>query len=129
MEWWLLIPEIKNFKFPIIPPEYNYTLPSNTKSINILDHGECTIKGSRKLREFSFSCFFPAQEYSFCLCKPFGIWDYVKWIKGAYKKGSICRFIITTTDVDLWCIVDEFSYGQKQDGDIYYSLKLKEYRE
>ena len=128
MEWWLLIPDTKNFKLPIIPEDYNFTEPSTSKTIDLLNFGEYTLNGMPKAREFSFSCFFPSQEYSFCLCTPYDIWDYVKWIKSAKKQNLVCRFVITTTDIDIWCIIDEFTYGQKGDGDIYYSIKLKEYR-
>ena len=64
----MLIPDINNFKLPIIPKEYSFREPSTSKTVNLLNFGEYILNEIPKAKEISFSCFFPSQEYSLYAC-------------------------------------------------------------
>ncbi|MGL5245368.1 MAG: terminase [Sarcina sp.] len=129
MEWWILIPSCGDLKLPIAPTSYEITQGTNNKTVELLNFGEYTLHGMPKAREWTISSFFPAQEYSFCLVKPMDQWDYIKWIKTAKENNDVCKFIITSTDINYWCTIEDFSYGEQDgSGDIYYTIKFREYR-
>lgn len=65
MEIWLKQGSSR-FRFAVLPPEYEVTSESNNTQVIIHSLGEINLLGKRKLKNISFSSFFPAQKYSFC---------------------------------------------------------------
>ena len=65
MEIWLKQDKTQ-FRFAVLPPEYELTSESNNTQVNVNALGEINLIGKRKLKNVSFSSFFPKQQYYFC---------------------------------------------------------------
>lgn len=117
---------------PITPRQYEIRTSQNNKIIDILDFGEAMLFGNARLKQLSFSSFFPHPKHDY----PFVIGDVktpiecvdllTKW-KEAKKT---IRVIITDSPLNLMMGLREFTY-REQDGtrDIYYKLSFIEYKE
>lgn len=128
MEMWLNQADTK-FQFPIFPSEFEINGKAITNTSNILNKGEILIFGGAGLRSTEISSFFPSKVYPFCAYKDLKApYDYVDLLEGWYKKGLVLRYIITETNVNWECMIEDFKYGKK-DGtkDVYFTLSLKEY--
>lgn len=122
----------EKFTIPITPREYEVRTSQNNKIIDILDFGEAMLFGNARLKQLSFSGFFPHPKHDY----PFVIGDVktpiecvellTKW-KEAKKP---IRVIITDSPLNLMMGLREFTYREK-DGtrDIYYKLSFIEYKE
>lgn len=129
MEFWLRQDE-ERFRFPVIPSEYNIPNGINVDTFNVESFGEISFIGKSKLSNISISSFFPNEKYNFCQYSDFPEpYECVKLIKGWQQSGKPIRFIITETDVNMLCIIESFTYGEKYgDRDVYFTLELREYR-
>ncbi|MHB9947323.1 terminase [Clostridium botulinum] len=128
LEFYLKTP-YEVIQFPVAPQEFTVNFPSLNKTINVLNFGEVPILGANALRTWTISSFFPAQEYSFCQCKPKEPMWYCKLIDSMKYHKTPCRFIVTTTRLNSACSIEEFNWGVK-DGtrDIYFTLSFKEHK-
>lgn len=117
------------FKFAVLPPEYEVTSESNNTQVNINALGEVNLIGKRKLKNVSFSSFFPSQTYSACEYSSFpSPRESVKIIEQMKNKG-VLRLIMTGTPINMECTIENFTWGEN-DGtkDINFTLEFKEYR-
>lgn len=127
MEIWLKQDDIK-YRFPILPSEYEIINDSNNTQVNIHDLGEINLLGKRKLKNISFSSFFPSQLYSFCQYTNFiNPKEAVALIEKIQNNG-VLRLIMTGI-ITIECTIENFTWGEN-DGtkDINFTLDLKEYR-
>ncbi|MBV7275452.1 hypothetical protein JMF89_05560 [Clostridiaceae bacterium UIB06] len=136
MEFWLIQDE-KNFRFPVLPSEFNIPNEINVDTFNVENFGEISFIGKSKLSNISISSFFPNEKYNFCQYSNFPKpYECVKLIKDWQQSGKPIRFIITEADaiqgvrdVNMLCIIESFIYGEKYgDRDVYFTLELREYR-
>lgn len=128
MEIWLR-QGITKFRFAVLPPEYEVTSESNNTQVVINSLGEINLLGKRKLKNISFSSFFPAQKYDFCEYTTFPApMESVKCIE-KMKNNGVMRLTMTGTPVNIDCTIENFTWGEN-DGtkDINFTLELKEYR-
>lgn len=128
MEIWLRQGTTK-FRFAVVPPEYEVTSESNNTQVDINSLGEINLLGKRKLKNISFSSFFPAQKYSFCAYTTFPApMESVKLIE-SMKNNGVMRLTMTGTPVNMDCTIESFTWGEN-DGtkDINFTLEFKEYR-
>ncbi len=128
MEMWLNQADTK-FQFPVFPSEFEINGSAITNTSNILNKGEILIFGGRGLRNTEVSSFFPNKYQSYCAYKNLRApYDCADLLESWRKKGLILRFIITETNVNFECMIEDFKYGKK-DGtkDVYFTLSLKEY--
>ncbi len=128
MEIWLRQGMTK-FRFAVVPPEYEVTSESNNTQVVINSLGEINLLGKRKLKNISFSSFFPAQKYSFCAYTTFPApMESVKLIE-SMKNNGVMRLTMTGTPVNMDCTIESFTWGEN-DGtkDINFTLEFKEYR-
>lgn len=127
MEIWLK--GSKKVRIPVLPPGYKVTSAENDQTVVVIGIGEVVLRGKRKLREISFSSFFPSQyDSSYCDVIPKKPRKYVDEIEKMKRAGSI-KLIITGTPINFRCRITEFDYGEEDGtGDISYTLTFKEYR-
>lgn len=128
MEIWLKQNK-KSFRFAVLPPEYELTSESNNTQVVINKLGEISLIGKRKLKNVSFSSFFPKQKYGFCQYTTFPTpKESVKTIEAMKNKG-VLRLTITGTPINMDCTIESFTWGEN-DGtkDINFTLEFKEYR-
>lgn len=128
MEIWLR-QGVTKFRFAVLPPEYEVISESNNTQVVINSLGEINLLGKRKLKNISFSSFFPAQKYSFCEYTAFPApMESVKHIE-SMKNNGVMRLTMTGTLVNMDCTIESFTWGEN-DGtkDINFTLEFKEYR-
>lgn len=128
MEIWLR-QGTASFRFAVLPSEYQLTSESNHTQVEVNSLGEINLLGKRKLKNISFSSFFPKQKYSFCEYTSFPTpMESVKLIEDM-KNNGVLRLIMTGTPVSMDCTIESFLWGEN-DGtkDINFTLELKEYR-
>lgn len=129
MEVWLKS-STKRFQLPVIPSEYTVTGERGDESVDINSIGEVDLAGSRKLRQVSWSCFFPS-EYDGSYCQYGGLKSprkSVELIEQMMHAGPV-KVIITGTPCKFWARITSFEWGERDgSGDIYYSITLKEHR-
>lgn len=128
MEIWLKQGET-NFRFAVLPSEYELTSESNNTQVMVNSLGEINLLGKRKLKNISFSSFFPKQKYSFCEYTTFQTpKESVKLIE-KMKNNGVLRLTMTGTPVNMDCTIENFTWGENDGtGDINYTLEFKEYR-
>ncbi len=128
MEIWLK-QGMTSFRFAVLPPEYEVTSESNNTQVMINTLGEINLLGKRKLKNISFSSFFPEQKYSFCEYTTFPTpMESVKLIE-KIKNNGVLRLIMTGAPINMDCTIESFTWGEN-DGtrDINFALEFKEYR-
>lgn len=128
MEIWLKQGKT-NFRFAVLPSEYELTSESNNTQVIVNSLGEINLLGKRKLKNISFSSFFPKQKYSFCEYTTFPTpKESVKLIE-KMKNNGVLRLTMTGTPVNMDCTIESFTWGEN-DGtkDINFTLEFKEYR-
>lgn len=118
---------------PIIPenmPELSQIYKNSTfESIN----GELNLIGTKALRTVSFSCFFPNKKYSFIRPKSKeDCWVYVSFFNKYASNRMPIRMILVDNNnreiSNMAYTVESFNCFVDRQGDIQYSLDLKEYR-
>lgn len=128
MEIWLK-QDSKKFRFAVLPSEYELTSESNNTQVIVNSLGEINLIGKRKLKNISFSSFFPKRKYYFCQYTSFPApKESVKTIE-EMKNNGVIRLTMTGTPVNMECTIETFTWGEN-DGtkDINFTLELKEYR-
>jgi hypothetical protein len=121
---------LNDIQFPVLPPHISVTAKQNNGTVHINNFGEFSMLGKTTLKTVSFSAFFPAQQYDFCMCNLDGSPnDYVSQIETMRTNNTICQFSISGTPINMTCTIESFVYGYN-DGtdDISFTISLKEYR-
>lgn len=132
MEIWLKLDDknVKDFRFPVVPNDFDFETSNIINSSNITKLGEVGFYGGDNLSPLEINSFFPSKNYSFCQYSDFPKpLECVAYIKKLMKDKRIPRLIYTDTDINIPVLIESFNYGRK-DGtqDIYFTLKFKEYR-
>lgn len=132
MEFWLTYNNGKEkFQLPVPPPNYSVKNSTAINTVNINDFGEFALIGKQKLKDIPpISSFFPNRKYSFCQYSGFPKpYECVALIEKWRSSGKPIRLVITNTNINLSCCIEDFEYGER-DGtsDVYFTLSLKEYR-
>lgn len=128
MEIWLKQND-KNFRFTIVPPEYELSSESNNTQVVINALGEINLLGKRKLKSITLSSFFPAQNYYFCQYTSFPPPQESVAIIEKMKNNGVLHLVMTETPINMDCTIESFVWGEN-DGtkDINFSIEFKEYR-
>lgn len=128
MELWLK--GKRSVRIPVLPSEYSVSSEQENTSVNVIGLGEVTLRGKRKLREISFSSFFPSR-YDSSYCEYSAISSpqaYVNAIEKMKQNGTV-KLLITGTPLSFRCTIESFQWGENDGtGDIAYTITLKEYR-
>lgn len=125
----------KKMVIPVNPEEIKVSYPTDNKEYDVIGIGKVVVPRKPALKEVSWDSFFPANTR-----EPYVEHDayypneYMKKIESAMKKKQKIRLIITRSelyDMNMRCIISDFETTDKggEPGDMYYSIKLQEYRD
>lgn len=131
MEIWLKTEDNSvNFRFPIVPVEYDFNESEIINSNNITKLGEIISSGGSNLGDIEISSFFPVREYSICQYKNFPApYDCVDIIKRLKKYKTPPRLILTETNINIPIKIESFTYGKKDGaGNVAFTIRFKEFR-
>lgn len=122
----------KKIKIPINPSEISITAPTNNKTYEVLSKGEVVVQMPSGLKEVSFESYVSNNDEPFT-DGSISPRSFVKALQKAMDKKIKGRLIISRSDLfdtNMRCIIEEFTTKDKggEPDDIYYSIKLKEYR-
>lgn len=114
---------------PVMPDSFNISVSNKNGVVSINNDGDYNMIGKTGLKAIAITSFFPAQAYDFCLCTPSAPYDYINKIEVWRKSEKPCQLTISGTSIDITCLIESFSYGEKDgSGDVYFSINFKEYR-
>lgn len=118
---------------PVTPPEYEIKESWDNKQVDGL-YQTLNIITKKGLSTIDLESFFPVKDYPFSLNKIMFGSDYVDTIKRWWNLRLPIRLIIVNTDpslkldtVNMLVTIDNFTHRTATDGDIYYTLSLKEF--
>lgn len=134
---------------PILPSEFTFSTSMNNTVQNVHSLGDVYLAGQRGLKSFSFSSFFPRNEYSFAVVAPpysvmwrdkYGLNPYAyvdmieRWMDevGQTGKSAVVQLNLLNDDKQLYLnmLIDSFEYGENDGtGDVNYTISLSEFRE
>lgn len=116
--------KIRTLQFPVNPEEIKRVFDSSHLSKDIESVGEIAIPQQPKLSTISISSFFWG---SADLTPPMA---YVNWIRTWQNSKKPATLIITRFNFSMNVICTHFDYSIRagEEGDIYFTLDLKEYR-
>lgn len=123
-----------NEEVMILPavPEVEVDKPQNNEKFETINNGTLNLIGDEGLRTFSITSILPSQKYHWLrpgsVAEPFKYVDFFnKWRD---KKVPI-RIVTSRMDGTEWfnmpCLVDNFKFRLRKNGDIAYSLEISEY--
>jgi nucleoid-associated protein YgaU len=124
--------ESEKLRFPVLPESINVSNGSRNKSVDISGLGEITVIQDRPAMGISFKSFFPAGPSQAAQTETVPPPKILAQTVNTWKNsGKPVHFIITGSDINIYCTVEDFSWTEEGGdvGTIQYSLKLKEYRE
>ncbi|MGL4875182.1 MAG: hydrolase [Clostridium sp.] len=125
--------ENRVIQFPVSPEELMVKCEGKNEVKEIVKLGDISIAKDVGLSEIEFESFLPSENvYPFITTKnkfekpPF----YLDIINKIRKDKKPVRFIVDKTKINLLVLIESFDYGYKfGDEDVYYTIRLKEYRE
>lgn len=113
-----------------VPSQPKIKRAVNNQNFSTLN-GDITLIGKKGLMDITLISFFPVRDYDFI--RPRGTshaQEYIEFIEDAMNREIPVRLIWLSdleTKLNLAVTVEAFDYEPDQTGDIYYTLKLKEY--
>ncbi|KEO80113.1 LysM peptidoglycan-binding domain-containing protein [Paenibacillus polymyxa] len=133
MEFSLTDGKGKKFQFPVNPEEVTISRQKGFDTTTILSYGEFDFPQGEKVKEISFSSFFP-KEYNPAYCTYEDIPDpqeAMNTLNGFLLSKNPLRFIITETAVNVPVIVASHNstFRGGEYGDVNFDLSLRTWRE
>ncbi|AGX43949.1 LysM peptidoglycan-binding domain-containing protein [Clostridium saccharobutylicum] len=123
--------DIETIQLPISPSSYKIKSSKNSASINLLGFGEISDGGTPTLKSWTISSIFPSKKYNICTCTPkSNPFDYCDLIEKLKDNNIVCTYVITKTNVNIQCTVDDIEYSEEDgSGDVYFTITFKEHKE
>lgn len=117
-------------QLPILPASFEISDEMNNTSVMIHNLGEINLKGKRGLYSITIASFFPHEKYDFAKTDFHEPYEYyIAQLKARLEANDTLHLIITGTDINMYCTIESFTYGhEERNGDVKYSITLKEYR-
>lgn len=122
----------ERLQLPVNPASIRIQSSHSYEDVTVSQLGEYTVIGDAKLRDFSFSSFFP-RDYNPSYCEYDTIlapWDAVATIERWKATRKPIRLTVTGTPISYPVTIRNFDIEPERagsPGDIYYELALKEY--
>lgn len=122
------------FQFPVNPEEVNISRSKGYETVNMLEHGEFDFAQGEKVKEITFSSFFPKEYDAFyCMDKE----DFpdprvaMNMLNTFLVSKKPLRFIISETGVNVPVFIVSLnsSFRGGETGDIYFDLTLRTWRD
>lgn len=122
----------ERLQLPVNPASIRITSSHSYEDVQVSQLGEYTVIGDARLRDFSFSSFFP-RDYNPSYCEYEAIptpWSAVETIERWKATRRPIRLTVTGTPINYAVTIRSFTYEPERagnPGDIYFDLALKEY--
>ncbi|MMZ53477.1 LysM domain/BON superfamily protein [compost metagenome] len=121
------------FQFPVNPEEVNISRQKGYETVTMLTHGEFDFPQGEKVKEITFSSFFP-KVYDASYCRYKNIPDpneAMNRLNAMLKAEKPYQFIITNTliNVPVFIIAHNTTFRGGEAGDIYFEITLRTWRE
>lgn len=119
---------------PVNPEEIEISRPTDHDEYDVLGIGQIVVPKRPSLKEISWSSFFPSGNDPYINTGTKSPKYYVDRLERAMKQRQKGRVIISRSglfDTNMRCVIEEFTTTDKggEPDDIYYDLKLVEYRD
>lgn len=113
-------------KLPYVPPDIDFSFPLDTGIFENKDGELLTLVGKPGLRKVTIESFFPSKIY-----RGLGTVSLAPICLDFFNKhrNRIFRFVVVSLHIrlNIECIITDFTYRKKHNGDISYSLSIQEY--
>ena len=119
-------------RLPVLPEQITITHDSSNESVTVAGLGEVTFIQDPTAKTYEWTCWFPAVPHQGSLKKTLRApQEYVDKIEEWIASKKPLKFTITGTKINVFCSVESWNYYEKggDPGMLYYTIKLKEYRE
>lgn len=122
-----------SFQFPVNPEELNISRSKGYETIQMLEHGEFDFAQGERVKEITFSSFFP-KEYDASYCTYADIPDprvAMNILNTFLVSKKPLRFIITNTGVNVpvYLVSHNTTFRGGESGDIYFDLTMRTWRD
>jgi hypothetical protein len=117
---------------PIVPNDIEIVQSQSNEEFETLNSGTLNLIGELGLRNLSIQSFFPCNEYRWIKkgASTDG-WSYVDFFQKWRNRKVPIRIVMISKIgrqiLNMPCTIDEFSHAEKRNGDIAYTLEIKEY--
>ncbi|MBC2855246.1 hypothetical protein H3N56_03795 [Cetobacterium sp. 2A] len=114
------------FKLPYVPPDVDFGSPLDSGTFETTSGKILTLVGENGLKTLTIDSFFPSKLYSWLgsvTLAPLCI-DFFK-----RHRNKPLRIVIASLSIqeNMECIITDFRYSKKHNGDIKYTLSIQEY--
>lgn len=121
------------FEFPVNPEEVSISRSKGYETINMLEHGEFDFAIGEKVKEITFSSFFP-KEHNRSFCQTTTVPDprvAMNVLNTFLVSKKPLRFIISNTGVNVpvYLVTLNTTFRGGEPGDIYFDLTLRTWRD
>jgi hypothetical protein len=118
---------------PVVPSDIEIKQGQNNEEFSTLNNGVLNLIGDLGLITLSISSILLNQDYAFAKKNSSSdAWSYVDFFTKQRKARIPLRLVMLTDDqkevLNIACTIDNFSHAEMKNGDIRYSLEIKEYR-
>jgi nucleoid-associated protein YgaU len=120
----------ERLQLPVNPSKLSFKSSRGYDDVQLAQLGEYTVIGGSRLKEFSFSSFFPRDYGPYCeyvnIPDP---WESVATIEKWMNSRRPMRLTITGTPINEAVTIRDFSYYEQggSPGDLYFDISFKEY--
>lgn len=118
---------------PIVPDDIGISQGQNNEEFETINNGTLNLIGDLGLRSLSIQSFFPCNDYRWIKKGATSDgWSYVDFFKKWRNKKVPVRIVMTNTEgkeiLNIACTIDNFTYAERRNKDIAYTLEIKEYK-
>jgi len=133
MDIMLIDPAGPQLRFPVNPPEIKVNREMLYETVKIISLGEIDFPYGQKVREITFSSFFPAEyDASYCCCSDIPDPQQAMNQLTAWANGhKPVRIIISDTIINFLVLVSASNSTFKggEPGDVYFDINLRTWRD
>lgn len=130
----ILMIDSEAVQLPVLPEKITVKRSADSSEKTVLELGNVNLLKGVKLRQISFSGFFPKEHIPSCAVPKNAIKEplyYVQRLRGCMESKKPLRFILLGTDLDINTLmsVESFEYSESYGsvGSLDYKLTLKEW--
>lgn len=113
-------------KLPYVPHDIEFNSPIDFETFETSNGKLLTLVGENGLKTLTIDSFFPSKLYRFLgsiILAPVAV-DFFN-----RNRKKVLRIVVISNSIkeNMECIITDFKYSKKQNGDIKYTLSIQEY--